>query len=105
MNSGNSDSKQSRGRYRSTPSATFVSEGATICWRSPRILPPLDEAPKDARTASVRPGERLDQLAARLLGDPAAYYLLTDANPSLDPLRFVEERGALVTLPSRSVPR
>jgi hypothetical protein len=36
-------------------------------------------------TASILPGERIDHLAYRLLGDPKKYDLLLLVNPNLDP--------------------
>lgn len=100
-----SDPNELRSRYRTTECATFEAGGQTLRWRLPRILPQLDELPKVGRLTSVRPGERLDQLAARLLGDPAAHYQLTDSNSSLDPLEFVDDLGSSIVMPPRWVPR
>ena len=36
------------------------------------------------KQAEVLPGERLDNLANRLLGDPKKYPLLLEVNPELD---------------------
>lgn len=46
---------------------------------------------------TVRPGDRLDLVAARLLGDPHAYWRLADANPG--DLAALEEPGRELDLP------
>lgn len=99
------DPAESRSRYRATGWASFEAQGRSVRWRLPRILPALEDAPTTGRAAGVRTGERLDQLSARVLGDPTAYWLLTDANPSLDPLRFVDEHPQQVEMPVPRVPR
>ena len=99
------DPLEARSRYLETPGAPLLAVGRAVRWRMPRILPPLEEVPKTGRAASMRAGERLDQLAFRVLGDPLADWLLTDANSSLDPLRFLSENAYGVELPSPRVPR
>ncbi|HVZ32351.1 MAG TPA: hypothetical protein VG963_07995 [Polyangiaceae bacterium] len=99
------DPNRSKSRYRATPYATFNAPGRSVSWLLPRILPPLEEVPTTGRSVSVRPGERLDQLSARVLKDPASFWQLTDANSSLDPLRFTAERAADVEIPVPRVPR
>lgn len=63
-------------------------------------LSPRDTlSPRDALRAryTVRPGDRLDLVAARLLGDPHAYWRLADANPG--DLAALEEPGRELDLP------
>lgn len=99
------DPSRAKSRYRATPCATFNAAGRSVSWLPPRILPLLEAVPTTGRSVSVRPGERLDQLSARVLNDPASFWLLTDANPSLDPLRFTDERASDVEIPAPRVPR
>mgnify|MGYP000926558491 CR=1 FL=1 len=49
------------------------------------------------RFATVGPGDRLDHLAGRLLGNPSAYRLIASANPTLDIWR--PQPGKLIEVP------
>jgi hypothetical protein len=53
----------------------------------------------------VVPGDRLDLLAARYLGDPAAAWRIADANLALDPDDLVgpEAEGSVVVIPAPGV--
>lgn len=61
--------------------------------------PGADAGPRDTlrHRYTVRPGDRLDLVAARLLGDPHAYWRLADANPG--DLAALEEPGRELELP------
>jgi hypothetical protein len=50
---------------------------------------------------SVVQGDRLDLLAARLIGDPELWWRIADANPELDPAELVAHIGRWlrITLP------
>jgi hypothetical protein len=50
---------------------------------------------------SVVQGDRLDLLAARLIGDPELWWRIADANPELDPAELVVHIGRWlrITLP------
>ena len=50
---------------------------------------------------TVVAGDRLDNLAARYLGDPEIYWLLADANGVVRPDELIEEAGRriVITLP------
>jgi hypothetical protein len=52
---------------------------------------------------TVAPGERLDNLTARFLGDPTHFWRLCDANNVLDPNGLTGEAGRVVriVLPNR----
>ena len=58
-------------------------------------------APSSATLVShaVVQGERLDQLAARYLGDPTLFWRICDANDVLRPEELVEEPGRRVDIP------
>lgn len=51
-----------------------------------------------ALTHRVSAGDRLDLIAARYLGDPALFYRIADANPSLTPEELLEV-GRILTIP------
>lgn len=51
---------------------------------------------------SIAEGERLDQIAARTLGDPEQYWRICDANDAMRPTDLLATVGALLRIP---VPR
>jgi nucleoid-associated protein YgaU len=73
--------------------------GRDVVLFAPR-LPPAAPAPAAVaveRTYEVAPGDRLDLVAARLLGDPHQYWRIADANPG--DLDGLEEPGRTLRLP------
>lgn len=105
MNSANRSTVDPRSRYAATPTQTFVVAERGVSWLEPRILPLPEQVPMTGRSLAPRPGERLDQLSARVLGDPLAAWQLTDANSSLDPLTFMDEHAHGLDLPAPRVLR
>jgi hypothetical protein len=77
--------------------ATYRREvaGTEVVLLTPRLPPP--PAPGSQPTYEVRPGDRLDMLAARLLGDPHQYWRIADDNP--DDLAALEEPGRELRIP------
>lgn len=57
--------------------------GASTAYLLPRTPPPA--APAELARHRVAPGDRLDLIAFRYLGDPAAAWRVCDANAALDP--------------------
>ena len=55
-----------------------------------RFLPQGGELPPLAQIA-VQPGDRLDLIANRTLGDPLAFWRICDANNAMDPLKMLED--------------
>lgn len=63
-----------------------------------RFLPPLaDETPLLEHV--VVQGDRLDNLAARTLGDPTQFWRIADANATGSPEELTESVGARVVIP------
>ncbi len=46
----------------------------------------------------VGPGERVDQLSAKLLGDPRLFWLLADSNQVLRPSELTDEPGRWIVV-------
>ena len=66
------------GRYEGAPTyRRTVGGDRPVQLAQPRLVPPT---PVEGRVG-VRPGERSDGVAARVLGDPRAWWRLADANP------------------------
>jgi hypothetical protein len=57
-----------------------------------RRLPLLAEVP-------VAPGDRLDLVAARALGDPQLGWRICDANDAMNPFDLIAERGGVLRVP------
>jgi hypothetical protein len=59
-------------------------DGTRITYVERRICPQPDTLPLLVN-APVRPGDRLDLLAARTLGDPLLFWRIADANAAMNP--------------------
>ena len=62
-----------------------------------RFIPPADRFSPIGSHAVVQ-GDRLDNLAARYLGDPEQYWKLCDANGALRPDELVEAIGRILRI-------
>jgi hypothetical protein len=88
-------------RYALTPTATFVrADGTPVTYLKRRFVP----APENLALLQwhqVVQGERLDNIAARYLGDPEQFWRLCDANRALRPEELTETIGKQlrITLP------
>lgn len=83
-------------RYADLPTATHIEpSGREIAYVTRRFLPAPETLEPRGRTP-VADGDRLDQLAARALGDASRWWLLPDANPCLHPTDLVDEPGRLL---------
>ncbi len=61
-----------------------------------RLIAEPDTPPVAER--QVEPGERVDRLAARLLGDPRLFWMLADSNRVLHPDELTDEPGRWVAV-------
>jgi nucleoid-associated protein YgaU len=48
---------------------------------------------------TVQPGERLDLITARTLGDPLQFWRIADANNAMDPQELAAEPGTVLRVP------
>lgn len=80
-------------RYADTPA---VGKGAERCLA--RRVVPRPEFVLSATPHRVIPGERLDTIAAQLLGDPELWWRIADANPGLDPAELTSTAGRVLRL-------
>lgn len=87
-------------RYHGLPVAAHeTADGKTHVHLRRRLVPATGEF-ETMREHTVEQGERVDQLAARLVGDPEMFWQLCDANGVLDPAEIAQEgRRIRVTLP------
>lgn len=86
-------------RYASLPTATLTDrDGRAIAYVRRRFLPHGSAMPLLVEVR-VAPGERLDLIAARTLGDPEHFWRICDANDALDPWALIEEPGRSLRVP------
>jgi hypothetical protein len=91
-------------RYYTLETATHVADdGREVAYKRRRFLPRADELKVVAEITLVQ-GDRLDLLAARLLGDPEQFWRICDANTTLDPLALAAEPGRPVLVAAPQLP-
>ncbi len=92
----------STSRYYGLPVETFdLPDGTTISYLTRRFVP----APERFQTLQqhqVGQGERLDNIAAKYLGDPTLFWQICDANRAMRPEDLTDTPGSTlrITLPA-----
>jgi len=73
------------GRYAGLPAATYTgTDRRPIVYLTRRFLPQPEQLVL-VQEHAVRPGERLDHIAANHYGDPELFWRICDANRAMDP--------------------
>lgn len=72
--------------------------GTQVSYLSRRIIPQMSLY-SQTQNYTVGLGDRLDNLAARYLGDPALYWMICEANAALDPDELTAEPGRVILIP------
>lgn len=88
-------------RYHGLPTAVAtLPDGRSVVYVTRRFLPP-PERYAVLQSVTVAAGDRLDNLAARYLGDALASWRIADANAAMQPEALVARPGATlaITLP------
>jgi hypothetical protein len=73
-------------------------DGTVVAYLARRIIPPISIWPQTQRYRVVA-GDRLDNLAARFVGDPMLFWMIADANGAFDPDDLTAEPGRLIRIP------
>jgi len=85
-------------RYYGIPTSQLVqADGRTVVYVQRRFLPPPENFAL-LQTVTIVAGDRLDNLAARYLGDPQQSWRLCDANRAMQPEALVVNVGATLTI-------
>jgi hypothetical protein len=79
-------------------------DGRVIKYVRRRFLPPAG-AGRLLVEVAVAPGDRLDLITARTLGDPEQFWRVCDANGVLHPAELTEEAGRTVRVTIPEVER
>jgi hypothetical protein len=92
-------------RYYGSPTVSYMlPDGTQVMYLARRILPQASIYPL-SRSYAVIDGDRLDNLAARFLGDPLLYWMICDANSNMDPDALTAQVGRSIQIPlSSSIP-
>ena len=88
-------------RYNGIETATLTGDdGTPIVYLRRRIVPPPDRF-MVIQVHLMKPGDRLDLLAAQFFGDPQQFWRICDANAVIDPDELSQSPGMRVriTLP------
>jgi len=90
-------------RYFTLETATHIAEdGREVAYKRRRFLPRYDEL-KVVAEITLAQDDRLDLLAARLLGDPEQFWRICDANAYL-PFELAAEPGRVVLVAAPQLP-
>jgi len=73
-------------------------DGTVVAYLSRRIIPQADIYAQ-TQSYSVADGDRLDNLAARYVGDPILFWMIADANTAFDPEQIVATPGEVIQIP------
>jgi nucleoid-associated protein YgaU len=76
-------------------------DGVTVAYLRRRIVPPPEVYPALQQYVIVD-GDRLDNLAAKFLGDPLLFWMICDANGATDPDELTAQVGRTIQIPMAS---
>jgi hypothetical protein len=86
-------------RYYTVETATItLPDGRAIVYKRRRFLP-QGRAQLLLAETPVAPGDRLDLIAARTLGDPEAFWRICDANDAMSPAELETTIGRRLRVP------
>jgi hypothetical protein len=78
-------------RYNTLDDITYEApDGHIIVYKPRRFLPPGNAIPL-LQEVTVNPGDRLDLITARILGDPLQYWQVCDANNCMNPFALTDD--------------
>ena len=75
-----------------------LANGIVVSYLSRRIIPPMSVYTQ-TQNYSVIVGDRLDNLAARFLGDPILFWMIADANGAESADELTAEPGRVIQIP------
>jgi hypothetical protein len=76
-------------------------DGTPVMYLARRIIPQPDIY-TSVQSYVIVDGDRLDNLAARFLGDPLLYWMICDANGATDPDDLTAQIGRAILIPLAS---
>lgn len=92
----------SSSRYYGSPTLPYtLADGTKVMYLARRIVP-MAGIYQAVQSYVVVEGDRLDNLAARFLGDPLLYWMICDANNCTDPDALTAQVGRSIVIPLSS---
>ncbi len=86
-------------RYYALPTARWtLPDGRVVTYKRRRFVPDGTTLPLLGEVAPA-PGERLDLLTARVLGDPEQFWRIADANDAMQPADLLDPPDRLLRVP------
>jgi hypothetical protein len=86
-------------RYASTEILTrTLPDGREVSYYARRFIPDASSL-EMAGTVRVKPGERIDLIAAHAYGDPIASWRIADGNRSMDLVSLASEKFRILDIP------
>ena len=86
-------------RYFNLESATYTNpRGEPIIYKRRRFLPQGENLPLMVEV-TITAGDRLDNIAARTLGDPEVFWRIADANNTMNPDELTETPSSSIRIP------
>jgi hypothetical protein len=89
-------------RYYGLGTATWTAPDGSVVRYTQRRIIPQPEMYATMRQYVVVQGDRIDNVAAKQIGDPLLFWILCDANAAMDPDDLTAQigRALLITLPA-----
>jgi nucleoid-associated protein YgaU len=88
-------------RYAQIENATMTKEnGQVITYKKRRFLPD-GEKMNLIQEITVSAGDRLDQIAAKVIGDPEQFWRICDANNAMYPPELTNTPGKILKISSK----
>jgi hypothetical protein len=84
--------------YGSAVEQMTLPNGTVVAYLSRRIIPQASIWPV-TQNYSVVVADRLDNLAARFVGDPILFWMIADANTAFNPDDLTAEPGKVILIP------
>lgn len=86
-------------RYASVPTLTYTdAQGKSVRYKAQQFCP-QGQSLRQFATVTVAEGDRLDLIAARMLGNPQQYWWICDANDAINPPGLVALPGRQLRIP------
>lgn len=87
--------------YGAATESVNLADGTPVIYLARRILP-QPGIYTSLQNYVVVDGDRLDNLAAKFLGDPTLYWMICDANGATDPNELTAQAGRTILIPVAS---
>src|SRR5215207_5888984 len=85
-------------RYANIATASFrTADGRDVVYKKRRFLPQGMHM-RLVQEVTVTQGDRLDLIAARMLGDPEQFWQICDANNAMNPADLTREAGQVLRI-------